>query len=116
MKQILADNANKNLPTIGVFDVIDYVTKLFRQTSGPKTIKATEIKAYLYAWCGQRKLKPEYEITPKGMAPSAIFACRVRCLNFCQKLHKLAWHCVKGVWCHSTARTNNNFNWFQASH
>nr|CAB3262648.1 uncharacterized protein LOC100181347 [Phallusia mammillata] len=49
----------------------------FQQNTGPKAIKATEIKAYLYAWCGQRKLKPEYEITPKGQPPHVMFACRL---------------------------------------
>lgn len=46
-------------------------------STGPKPIKASEVKAYLYAWCGQRKLKPEYEVTPKGTQPKVTFACKL---------------------------------------
>ncbi|XP_039252997.2 uncharacterized protein LOC120330203 [Styela clava] len=49
------------------------------QTStGPKIIKATEVKAYLYAWCGQRRLKPEYTIEPCGMPPRMKFVCTLK--------------------------------------
>uniref|UniRef100_F7AFE0 RNA helicase n=1 Tax=Ciona intestinalis TaxID=7719 RepID=F7AFE0_CIOIN len=49
------------------------------QSSGPKAIKASEIKAYLYAWCGQRKLKPEYEVLPQGQVqlPRTMFTCKL---------------------------------------
>ena len=47
------------------------------QNIEPKPIKASEIKAYLYAWCGQRKLKPEYEVSPTGAKPKVAFSCKV---------------------------------------
>jgi hypothetical protein len=40
---------------------------------GPKPIKATEIKSYLYAWCTQKKLKPEYSYEPQGRSPKGNF-------------------------------------------
>lgn len=43
-----------------------------------KKIKATEIKAFLYAWCGQRKMKPEYEVQQKGIQPDVTFTCRLQ--------------------------------------
>lgn len=46
-------------------------------STGPKPIKASEVKAYLYAWCGQRKLKPEYEVAPKGSQPKVTFTCKL---------------------------------------
>ena len=36
---------------------------------GPKPIKATEIKAYIYAWCNQFKKKPEYTYETMGSFP-----------------------------------------------
>lgn len=42
---------------------------------GPKPIKATEIKSYLYAWCTQKKLKPEYTYEPQGRSPKVRYLC-----------------------------------------
>ena len=45
---------------------------------GPKPIKATEIKAYIYAWCNQFKKKPEYTYETMGSFPKGIglnFGC-----------------------------------------
>ena len=40
--------------------------------AGPKPIKATEIKAYIYAWCNQFKKKPEYSYETIGSFPKGI--------------------------------------------
>ncbi|CAK8686448.1 unnamed protein product [Clavelina lepadiformis] len=54
------------------------VTQNTQTPGGPKPIKATEIKAYLYAWCGQRKLKPQYEVTTEGQPPKKVlFGCKL---------------------------------------
>ena len=39
------------------------------QHQGPKPIKATEVKSYLYAWCTQKKLKPDYSYDTIGKSP-----------------------------------------------
>ena len=44
---------------------------------GPKPIKATEIKSYLYAWCTQKKIKPEYTYTPIGRSPKVRYVCNL---------------------------------------
>ena len=44
-------------------------------SKGPKPIKATEIKSYLYAWCTQKKLKPEYTYEPQGRSPKVRYLC-----------------------------------------
>lgn len=44
---------------------------------GPKPIKATEIKSYLYAWCTQKKLKPEYTYEPQGRSPKVRYLCNL---------------------------------------
>lgn len=42
---------------------------------GPKPIKATEVKSYLYAWCTQKKLKPEYNYETIGKSPKIRYKC-----------------------------------------
>lgn len=42
-----------------------------------KVVKAAEIKAFLYAWCGQRKMKPEYDVQQKGIQPEVTFVCHL---------------------------------------
>ena len=49
----------------------------YRGTShmGPKPIKATEVKSYLYAWCTQKKLKPDYSYETIGKSPKIRYKC-----------------------------------------
>jgi len=42
-----------------------------------RPVKATEIKSFFYAWCGQRGMKPEYDIRQKGIQPEVTFTCRL---------------------------------------
>ena len=42
---------------------------------GPKPIKATEVKSYLYAWCTQKKLKPDYSYETIGKSPKIRYKC-----------------------------------------
>lgn len=44
---------------------------------GPKPIKATEIKAYIYAWCNQFKKKPEYTYETMGSFPKVTYKCTI---------------------------------------
>lgn len=44
---------------------------------GPKPIKATEIKAYIYAWCNQFKKKPEYTYETMGAFPKVTYKCTI---------------------------------------
>ena len=52
------------------------------QPSGPKPIKATEIKAYIYAWCNQFKKKPEYEYETVGTLPKVTYKCKLTVPGF----------------------------------
>ena len=47
----------------------------FRNQNGPRQIKATEVKSYLYAWCTQKKLKPEYLYETIGKSPKIRYKC-----------------------------------------
>jgi len=40
-----------------------------------KAVVASEIKSFLYSWCGMRKLKPNYEMVHKGIQPDVYFEC-----------------------------------------
>ena len=47
------------------------------QQQGPRQIKATEIKAFIYAWCGQMKRKPEYTYETIGNFPRVTYKCTI---------------------------------------
>jgi len=40
-----------------------------------KVVIASEIKSFLYSWCGMRKLKPSYDMVHKGIQPDVYFEC-----------------------------------------
>ena len=48
------------------------------QQLGPRQIKATEIKAFIYAWCGQMKRKPEYTYETIGAFPRVTYKCTIQ--------------------------------------
>lgn len=50
--------------------------------AGPKPIKATEIKAYIYAWCNQFKKKPEYSYETIGSFPKVTYKCTISVPGF----------------------------------
>lgn len=49
---------------------------------GPRQIKATEIKAFIYAWCGQIKRKPEYTYETIGSFPRVTYKCTIQGISF----------------------------------
>lgn len=49
--------------------------KLKPKPVGPRLIKATEIKAWLFEWCTQKKLKPTYSYESKGKYPKVKYIC-----------------------------------------
>ena len=49
---------------------------------GPRQIKATEIKAFIYAWCGQIKRKPEYTYETIGSFPRVTYKCTIQGILF----------------------------------
>jgi len=42
-----------------------------------KPIKATEIKAYLHAWCTKQGIKPEYVYESDGKPPRVMYSCKM---------------------------------------
>ncbi|CAG5084660.1 Oidioi.mRNA.OKI2018_I69.PAR.g10704.t1.cds [Oikopleura dioica] len=53
---------------------------------GPRPIKATEIKAWLFEWCTQKKLKPEYNFTAKGKYPKVRYICTLKVAGLAKPL------------------------------
>jgi len=49
--------------------------KLKPKPIGPRLIKATEIKAWLFEWCTQKKMKPTYSFESKGKYPKVKYIC-----------------------------------------
>lgn len=55
-------------------------------------IQANEIKAYLYAWLGMRRMRPIYDIHPVGERPDLTFRCEVRLYMKKTHLYYLQFH------------------------
>jgi len=48
------------------------------QSKAQKPIRATEIKAYLHAWCTKQAIRPEYTYDSDGKPPKVLYSCRMR--------------------------------------
>lgn len=56
---------------------------------GPRPIKATEIKAWLFEWCTQKKMKPEYSFTAKGKYPKVRYICTLKIAGLAKPLEAI---------------------------
>jgi len=48
-----------------------------QQVKAQKPIRATEIKAYLHAWCTKQGIKPEYTYESEGKPPKVLYSCKM---------------------------------------